>query len=769
MSLTLPNLDDRRYQDLLDEALARIPVHNPEWTNFNKSDPGITLVELFAFLTENLLFRANQIPERNRKKFLSLLGIPLQPATPARGLVTFTNERGPRQVFTLNAGVEVRAGQVPFRTTRGLDVLPIDAQVFYKKQVTPDAQVLAHYTELYASFNATPPAADLRLYATTPFSPRGTEPVDLGAEAIDRTLWVALMLREADRPRAGEDWEHKRGEAREALLGKTLSLGLVPVVDEEGRSVSPGSGSAPGGQPAVLQFQLPSLPPRGELPGRPGQRNASYRSLTSLEVPTGPAVADIPLPSSREELELWTNLDPLEAGTLDFPPALDNEVLEQRVLTWLRITSPAPARLKLLWVGLNTAEVLQRAQVLNEVLPPGNGEPDQEKKLSRAPVLPGTVRLSVAPPNGQPEPWSETDDLMSAGPEVAVRGPRLPTGTTPPRNPRVKVFTVDAEAGLLRFGDGLRGARPPLGAELRVDYDHGLGSAGNLGPDAITSGPSLPAGFKVTNPLPTWGGSDAETTREGEKQITRHLQNQDRLVSARDFETLTLRTPGVAVGRVEVLPAFHPLLPSDTPGNAPGAVTLLVIPRNEPEPPPASGPDHFLEAISCWLAPRRLVTTELFILRPVYKDIWVTLGIDVVAGMSAATVREKVKQALLDFLSPLPPPDVELLEDEVSLAATPQHSTASRGWPLRKAVVALELVAVASRVPGVAWVTKVRLAPSGGGELDSIPMDGLQLPRVAGVSVGVGEAPPLEELRGTSAPVAERPFIPVPIVPEECR
>src|SRR3954451_18735657 len=111
MPLTIPSIDDRRYQDLLNEALARIPVHNPEWTNFNKSDPGVTLLELFAFLTESLLYRSNQIPERNRRKFPSLLGLPLRPAAAAEGLVTFRNERGPRQVFTLAEGMEVRAGQ----------------------------------------------------------------------------------------------------------------------------------------------------------------------------------------------------------------------------------------------------------------------------------------------------------------------------------------------------------------------------------------------------------------------------------------------------------------------------------------------------------------------------------------------------------------------------------------------------------------------------------------------------------------------------------
>src|ERR687896_806658 len=112
MPLQIPNLDDRRYQELLDEALARVPVHNPEWTNFNKSDPGVTLIEVFAFLTESLLYRANQIPDRNRRKFLSLLGVPLQPASSSRGLVTFSNDRGPRQTIVLNEGIEVRAGEV---------------------------------------------------------------------------------------------------------------------------------------------------------------------------------------------------------------------------------------------------------------------------------------------------------------------------------------------------------------------------------------------------------------------------------------------------------------------------------------------------------------------------------------------------------------------------------------------------------------------------------------------------------------------------------
>src|SRR5881275_2728460 len=106
MPLTIPTIDGRRYQDLVDETLARVPVHNPEWTNFNESDPGVTLIELFAYLTENLLYRANYVPERNRLKFLSLLGMGLAPGSAARGMVTFNNERGPLNNITLNDDLE---------------------------------------------------------------------------------------------------------------------------------------------------------------------------------------------------------------------------------------------------------------------------------------------------------------------------------------------------------------------------------------------------------------------------------------------------------------------------------------------------------------------------------------------------------------------------------------------------------------------------------------------------------------------------------------
>lgn len=89
MALPTPQLDDRRFQQLVDEAKAMVQVNCPEWTDHNVSDPGVTLIETFAFMVDQLIYRLNRVPERNFVKFLELIGVRLFPATAARVPLTF--------------------------------------------------------------------------------------------------------------------------------------------------------------------------------------------------------------------------------------------------------------------------------------------------------------------------------------------------------------------------------------------------------------------------------------------------------------------------------------------------------------------------------------------------------------------------------------------------------------------------------------------------------------------------------------------------------
>jgi hypothetical protein len=751
-----PTLDTRTYQDLVDEALARVPIHNPEWTNFNRSDPGVTLIELFAFLTESLLYRTNQIPERNRLAFLSLLGVPLQPASSAQGIVTLSNDSGPRQTITLHSDLEVRAGQVPFRSEIGLDILPVEARVYCKMPTDASQQLKDYYAALYASYTggSKPDAKALQLYQTTPLPQAG---IDL-ATTSDRSLWIALLLRKVD-----GTGDVALAGARAALAGKTLNLGIAPILDDPDAQLSPLGRSASATQGHLL-YQLPAVPSSGSLGPTADTRIPAYRSLdprVTVNVLDTPGIVQLTLPD-ESALGLWQDVDPLEAGVGDLPPALEDTKLAERVVTWLRIQT-ASGTAKLLWAGINAVTVTQQARVVNEVEPNGTGSPDQAVRLAHTQILADTITLSV-----DGVAWTRVDDLYTAGPEVPVPNLRLPPGAQqpPPQNPCV--YTVDPASGVVSFGDGLHGMRPPAGARIRADYAYGSGADGNVGAGAIASSPALPAGVKVTNPVRTWGGAAAETVEEGQRQIARYLQHRDRVVTAEDFDTIVRRSPGIEIGRVDVIPAFSPELAPSAAGDAAGAVTLMVIPKNDPAHPGAPQPDQpFLDAICDYIDTRRLVTTEVFLRGPAYKGIWISVGFDPVAGQGVAHVRDAIKATLLAFLSALP-------QDPASPTADMSFAHATTGWPRLKSVVPLELLAVASRVPGVDLVRPVLIvedaATSAVSGSDPISMDGLQLPLVVGISVLAGDPLPLDQLRGSApSPTAQpKTVVPVPIVPDTC-
>src|SRR5215210_3352402 len=103
MTLPAPNLDDRRFQDLVDDAKRLVQQHTRSWTDHNVSDPGVTLIEAFAWMTDRL----NRVPEKNYIKFLELIGVRLFPPTAARTAVTFWLSAPQTTTVTIPVGTEV--------------------------------------------------------------------------------------------------------------------------------------------------------------------------------------------------------------------------------------------------------------------------------------------------------------------------------------------------------------------------------------------------------------------------------------------------------------------------------------------------------------------------------------------------------------------------------------------------------------------------------------------------------------------------------------
>lgn len=107
MPLPAPKLDDRHFQDIVDQAKLLIPHYCREWTDHNVSDPGVTLIELFAWMTDMLLYRVNQVPDKNYIKFMELLGIKLEGPRAASAPVTFYLSAAQPGEVTIAADTEV--------------------------------------------------------------------------------------------------------------------------------------------------------------------------------------------------------------------------------------------------------------------------------------------------------------------------------------------------------------------------------------------------------------------------------------------------------------------------------------------------------------------------------------------------------------------------------------------------------------------------------------------------------------------------------------
>jgi len=127
-NLPIPELDDKTFDELVNEARARIPLYAPGWTDHNLSDPGITFIELFSWLAEMQIYRLNLLRDVNYLKFLKLLQSQPKPATAAKVDVTFTTTSKDGEFIAKGTRLETKdteSGKLIFETDEDLMVLPV--------------------------------------------------------------------------------------------------------------------------------------------------------------------------------------------------------------------------------------------------------------------------------------------------------------------------------------------------------------------------------------------------------------------------------------------------------------------------------------------------------------------------------------------------------------------------------------------------------------------------------------------------------------------
>jgi hypothetical protein len=659
-----PNLDQRTFEQLVTEVRRRIPTFTPEWTDLNESDPGITLAQLFAFMTEQLLFQINQVPEKGLITFLKMVGAELHPATPAVADVTFTTVNGATltdTTFDLDPATRVETAAPPpgekspiaFETSVGftvlngelVDVLTRDCNLEFTSNKSANESTKQNFAplddgkvgdELHLVFDLAPPGA---------FWPTGS---------------FRVRVNVAGSPDVGEPPPDEFESDVPPRLAWSYSSGTKVNFD--------------GSETVTFTDFEPASDSTDEL-------TRSGYLVFAFDVPT--AAAFVRASDSPQ-------LDP-EAVRGRF-------VLRARVLRDDAYTNEGAPRLHS--IRLNTVPARAVQTVEDEPLGASSGLPFQRFLLAHAPVVQGSVTIEVdesTEAGGGTQTWVETDDLFANGPTD-------------------RVFQLIPATGEVLFGDGKHGKIPPPddgtvpgGNVVAKSYQFGGGKTGNVGAGTLTAvstgSPSLPS-FTSTNVLSAAGGADEEPTTQGVTRAPAVVRSRFRAVSAEDFEALAKETPDVRVDRAFVLANTRP---GQATGAAPGAVTVVLVPFATFESSistPIGVPAHIAAAVLRFLEGRRLVTTEVFTRAADFRKITADVTLVTEPRASVTDTRTAVIAALNRFFHAL----VGGADEE--------------GWPFGGTVFFSQVFERILSVPGVQRVEQLLLGLDDGPliECEDLPL-----------------------------------------------
>ena len=670
MPIIPPRLDDRKYEDLVEELLARIPAHTPEWTPAQTGDPGRTMLELFAWLADTVLYRANLVPERQRLAFLQLLGMPLHPARAARGVVALSlDEKSPATAVTLATEARL-AGPVSFETLSEVTVLPVIGECYYKRALNREEKgELADVIEGLRQFHSI--SGEVDAYVTTPVFQEGMAErsgLDVVQETADGSLWVALLAPE----------ETDVAAIKLALAGggdghEIINIGIAPAIELPGSFDDLRRAGRLDHSWSISTSDLLDDEPVYNSLRRLSDTTRDYtrRGIECLVLPGGVEDFGVLEGDARKEAN---------AGIGDRPPRLDDPDKLARMVAWLRLQPGEKlASMALSWVGINAVEVDQRQTVRDRVMGQSDGSADQLISLPVDSVQRDSFSLQVEEAGKGYVEWIRVDDLVMSGRDDAV-------------------YQLDSEAGTVRFGNGIYGRIPEAGRRIRVSRMRaGGGLAGNLSAGNLkeieakgSDGSSINRKLKVMQGVSTDGGADAEMLDDAERRIPGRLRHRNRAVTGDDYQALAAETPGVNLGRVEILPKF---MPRQRRFNVPGVVSVMVLPRKEMQEAPNPRPDQpLIQKVHDYLSARRPLATELYVISCEYIPVALSVGITVRAGFGHDQVNYDVQQTLRRYLWSLAP-----------------HGPQSEGWPLGRAVKDRELEVVVAQVKGVNTVSSVNL------------------------------------------------------------
>jgi len=370
----------------------------------------------------------------------------------------------------------------------------------------------------------------------------------------------------------------------------------------------------------TLCWAVAPAPPTGPIVLAEARGRATPRA--QLRVADG--WRDLPV---RDRTSAFTRPGLFEVTLAEPPAAWVGSLLDgARPKAWLRLVWPnavSPADLPHR-LSLNAVPIRQTEQLHGEVLGSSNGRAGQRFSSLRTPIQ-GDVELEVRE-GGLWVVWPERDRLDDVPPDA-------------------RAYTIDRTTGEVCFGDGRHGRIPPQGVgNMRLaTYATGGGASGNQPAGAVSMLRSAPPGLEgVTNPEPTVGGQDAESSGRASRRASAWLMHRDRAVCADDYAALALRASA------EVARAYCVVGGGQSPA---GVVTLVIVPNaSGPAPQPRL---DLLETVKAYLDERRPPSGRLVLAGPTYAPADIDAVVFPRRGWSGAEIAAAAAQALTAFLHPL--------------------------------------------------------------------------------------------------------------------
>jgi predicted phage baseplate assembly protein len=604
--MTVPDiaLDELRFQPLVNECRARIAALCPEWTETNVSDPGVTLIELFAWMVDQLSYRINRIPEKLHLALLALLGVQLQPPSAATAAIRFRLGQTAERIVHIPARTEVAtrrlAGHEPvvFQTMAEAAIGPVKlTRCLLKRSGHPRTE----FVDVSSSGVASPTRAQ-RLFGTP--KPAPGDQLLLGFDEAPDGLIIRINV--------------------ECAMAEGINVDPKdPPLSWEAFTGEPGSAST--GDNALDD-------------DNDGWKEVDVLADTTrgFNVTTGLIELALPDRMVRHSVKIdkhgWLRHFWVRCKVIN--PESNYSYSESPQVSTIDISTIGAT----IW-----AEHAERIE--DDALGQSDGTPGQVFRLRRAPLLKlandeGLRVLPARAPDWEIG-WEHVDGFESSG-----AGDRH--------------YRVDYSTGEVEFGPAVReidgsfrhyGMAAPPGAKLKfASYRHGGGSLGNVAENTLTQLlRPIPEVRSVSNPIAASGGVDVETLASARARAAIEWHTRNRAITVRDFEELC-RTASPRVARAHSLE-----------GETTTSVRVLVVPSvdrplralTERELKPQDQLDPLLPYLKRYLDARRLVGVDVKVEWAKYRGVSVVIKVTADPGANLALLQKSIEDRLYTYLNPI--------------------------------------------------------------------------------------------------------------------